>query len=275
MKTFARIVLGTLISAAALLPIAHAQVKEAAPAPYAPKPGQQGKDVIWLPTAEALVDRMLELADLQKSDYLIDLGSGDGRTVITAAKRGARAHGIEYDADLVAYSKRQAKAEGVEKTATFERGDIFETDFSKATVVTLFLLPDLNLRLRPTLLDMKPGTRIVSNSFDMGDWVPDDQVSVYDDCQSFCDAYKWIVPAKVEGTWMIDGHELKLTQTYQMVEGTYNRFGKDDPIRYGRLNGKEIVFTVNGERFGGIVEGDSMRGKRSNGQSWSGVRHKK
>ena len=136
-------------------------------ADYTPHPGQAGKDVVWVPTPQTLVDNMLDMAGATKDDYLIDLGSGDGRTVITAARRGIRARGIEYNADMVALSKRQAAAEGVGDKVVFDQADIFETDFSDATVLTLFLLPELNLRLRPTILDMKPGTRVVSNSFDM------------------------------------------------------------------------------------------------------------
>ena len=144
--------------------------------PFEPVSGQAGKDVVWVPTPQALVDRMLDMAKVTPKDYLIDLGSGDGRTVITAAKRGVKATGIEFNPDMVALSRRNAAAAGVTGKATFIQGDIFKSDFSKATVITLFLLPDLNLRLRPTLLDMKPGTRVVSNSFDMGEWEPDDRI---------------------------------------------------------------------------------------------------
>ena len=141
---------------------------------YEPKSGQPGKDVVWVPTPQSLVDRMLDMAKATPQDYVIDLGSGDGRTVITAAKRGIKAHGIEYNPDLAELAKRNAVQAGVTDKATFAHGDIFESDFSQATVVTLFLLPGLNVRLRPTLLDMKAGTRVVSNSFTMGDWEPDE-----------------------------------------------------------------------------------------------------
>src|SRR5690606_9094222 len=149
---------------------------------YTPSVGQQGKDVVWVPTSQALVDRMLEMAQLTAEDRLVDLGSGDGRLVITAAKRGAASRGIEFNPDLVAISKRAAQTEGVAQRATFEQADIFESDFSDASVVTLFLLPSLNLRLRPTLLDMKPGTRVVSNSFAMEAWEPDESVEVKENC---------------------------------------------------------------------------------------------
>ncbi|HSN40797.1 MAG TPA: class I SAM-dependent methyltransferase, partial [Burkholderiales bacterium] len=168
---------------------------------YAPQIGQAGKDVIWVPTPQALVERMLQMAKVTPNDYLIDLGSGDGRTVITAAKKfGVKALGIEYNPDMVALSKRNAEKEGVAGRAEFMKADIFATDFSKATVITMYLLPQLNLRLRPTLLKMKPGTRIVSHAFSMDDWQPDQTESV-----GSRTAYLWIVPARVEGTWRWSG----------------------------------------------------------------------
>jgi len=149
-------------------------------APFEPRVGQEGKDVIWVPTAQALVDRMLDLAQVTPADLLMDLGSGDGRTVITAAKRGTRAIGIEYNPDMVELSRRNAKAAGAGELASFQQADLFATDFSKATVVTMFLLPSINLKLRPKILEMRPGTRVVSNSFDMGDWVPQKTESFQD-----------------------------------------------------------------------------------------------
>jgi precorrin-6B methylase 2 len=171
---------------------------------YEPIAGQSGKDVIWLPTAQALAEKMLNLAQVTPRDYLIDLGSGDGRIVITAAKRGARAHGIEYNPDMVELSKRNAAREGVADKATFVKADLYESDFSAATVITMFLLPEINMKLRPAILDLKPGTRIVSNSFDMGDWKADQAVTVSKEegCDNnYCEAFLWIVPAKVEGRW--------------------------------------------------------------------------
>lgn len=238
---------------------------------YKPSVGQEGKDVIWVPTPESLVERMLELAELTPSDYLVDLGSGDGRTVITAAQRGARAHGIEYNADMVTLSKRAAEAAGVAGRATFERGDIFESDFSKATVVTLFLLPQLNLRLRPTLLDMKPGTRVVSNSFNMDDWQPDAEATATVNCTNYCSAYKWVVPAKVGGTWQMDGNELVLKQTFQMLEGTLRQGGRVVPVN-GRLDGANIMIETKDIRFTGKVDGNAMKGTGPNGAAWSAIR---
>ncbi len=166
---------------------------------YEPQVGQKGKDVVWVPTAQALVDKMLDMAKVTPSDYVIDLGSGDGRTVITAAQRGAKALGIEYNPEMVELSKRNAAKAGLGDKVTFVKGDIFESDFSQATVLTLFLLPDLNVKLRPTILNMKPGTRVVSNSFSMGDWQADDTVGANEGCTSFCRAYFWVVPARVQG----------------------------------------------------------------------------
>ncbi|HYA30368.1 MAG TPA: class I SAM-dependent methyltransferase, partial [Acidobacteriota bacterium] len=162
---------------------------------FQPQVGQEGKDVIWVPTPQALVDKMLEMGKVTEHDYVIDLGSGDGRTVITAAKRGAKALGIEYNPEMVELSRRNAAREGVSNRASFTKADLFESDFSQATVITMFLLPDINLKLRPKILTLKPGTRIVSNSFTMGDWSADDTVNVKDNCISYCTAYLWIVPA--------------------------------------------------------------------------------
>src|SRR5499433_4112472 len=186
---------------------------------YKPQVGQQGKDVIWVPTPQALVEKMLDVAGVTPKDYVIDLGSGDGRTVITAAKRGARALGIEYNPDMVELSKRNAAKEGVSDKATFMKADLFETDFSQAQVITMFLLSSINLKLRPKILDLKPGTRIVSNTFDMGEWKPDETAKV-SGCESWCTAHLWIVPAKVSGTWKLPQGELSFKQTFQMISGT-------------------------------------------------------
>lgn len=239
---------------------------------YKPHSGQPGKDVVWVPTAQALVDRMLDMAAVTKDDYVIDLGSGDGRTVITAAKRGVRAHGIEYNPDMVALSRRNAEEAGVSKLATFERADIFETDFSKATVVTLFLLPSLNVRLRPTLLKMKPGTRVVSNSFEMGDWEPDDRIEISGECTSHCRAMKWVVPANVEGSWRLGSGELRLNQTYQMLSGTLTQDGPAMPISDAKMDGERIQFTANGKRYTGRVDGVAMAGTVQGGGEWRATR---
>ncbi len=233
---------------------------------YVPSVGQDGKDVIWVPTPEELISAMLDMAKLTPNDYLIDLGSGDGRIVIAAAKRGARALGIEYNPDMVELSKRNAQKEGVSDKASFIRGDIFEFDFSQATVLTMYLLPDLNLKLRPKILEMKPGTRVVSHAFTMGDWEADNTANVEER-----NAYFWIVPAKVAGTWTwtTDGGsaELSLKQTYQKIEGSLKVAGQELPIRDAKLEGDNISFVAGegnpiqrnyiGRIKGGIIEGTS------------------
>lgn len=222
---------------------------------YQPTVGQAGKDVVWVPTPQALVDKMLDMAKVTPKDFLMDLGSGDGRTVITAAKRGLHAQGIEYNPDMVALSKKNAEAAGVSALATFTQADLFATDFSKADVITMFLLPSINMKLRPTILNMKPGTRIVSNSFDMEDWEPDQRETI-PDCTSWCTAMLWIVPAKVEGAWQMTGGPLTLTQKFQTVTGTLGT----TPIANGRLTGAQIAFTAGGTKYTGTVAGNTISG---------------
>ena len=189
----------TLLVSAAVATTAFGQTQTQTK-PFEPQVGQPGKDVVWVPTSQALVDKMLDLAKVTAQDTVYDLGSGDGRTVITAAKRGARAFGIEYNPDMVELSKKNASEAGVsEDRATFMKADLFETDFSKATVITMFLLPDINLRLRPKILDMRPGTRIVSNTFTMGDWEADVTETVTEGCTTWCTALHWIVPGQGRG----------------------------------------------------------------------------
>jgi SAM-dependent methyltransferase len=227
---------------------------------FTPEVGQSGKDVIWVPTALTLVNKMLDMAKLTPKDILYDLGSGDGRTVITAAKRGARAYGIEYNPDMVELSKRNAAKEGVAEKATFEKADIFQSDFSRATVLTLFLLPELNVKLRPTILDMKPGTRVAANSFDMGDWKPDQTARVGGDCQSWCTAYLWIVPAKVDGNWKLANGELTLKQQYQTLTGTLLIGDRSMAISDGKMDGERISFSAGNTRYMGRVNGDVIEG---------------
>jgi len=231
---------------------------------FVPQVGQHGKDVVWVPTPQELVDKMLEIANVTPADYLIDLGSGDGRTVITAAKLGAKALGVEYNPDMVALSKESAEKQGVADKAKFMEADLYTIDLSEATVITMFLLPDINLKLRPRLLDLKPGTRIVSNTFTMGEWEEDYKVTTEDNWNSWNTAYLWIIPAKVEGTWKLGRDELSLTQEFQMVKGTLNSGGKSITVNDGRLSGAEITFTINGEKFTGTVNGDKMLGTAVN-----------
>jgi SAM-dependent methyltransferase len=242
---------------------------------YHPEVGQDGKDVVWVPTPQTLVDKMLDMAKVTPADYVIDLGSGDGRTVITAAKRGARALGIEYNPDMVELSRRNAAKEGMGGKARFVKADLFESDFSQATVITMFLLPEINITLRPKILDLKPGTRIVSNSFNMGEWEADQTVSAPERCESYCRAYLWIVPAKVQGTWKFQGGELKLGQTFQMLSGTLKNGDRLGPISGGRMNGEEISFTAGGERYTGRVNGNTITGTIASGTrrtNWTATR---
>jgi len=241
---------------------------------FEPQVGQAGKDVVWVPTPQVLVEKMLDMAKVTPQDYVIDLGSGDGRTVITAAKRGARALGIEYNPDMVDLSGRNAAEAGVGEKVTFVKADLFESDFSQATVITMFLLPEINLKLRPKLLDMKPGTRVASNSFTMGEWEADETVTVEEGCTSWCTAYLWIVPAKVEGTWRLAQGELTLKQDFQMISGTLASGGNKTPIS-GKLTGDQIRFSAGDAQYTGHVDGNTMSGTTKSGTgngTWNATR---
>jgi SAM-dependent methyltransferase len=224
--------------------------------PPVPEPqlNQPGKDVQWVPTPAALVEKMLDLAHVTSADRFVDLGSGDGVLVIAAAKRGAKARGIEYDRALVELSKRRAAEAGVSERARFDRGDIFKKDFSDATVVSTFLLPSMNLRLKPTFLAMAPGTRIVANTFTIGDWEPDESVTI-DPCERWCKAMLWIVPARVGGVWLTPRGELTVTQKAQTFSGTLGR----ETIDNGRLRGADISFTAGGVAYSGRVDDDRIK----------------
>jgi hypothetical protein len=247
---------------------AFAQATQAPATPFEPQVGQAGKDVVWVPTPQALVDKMLDMAKVTPQDYVIDLGSGDGRTVITAAKRGARAHGIEYNPDMVNLAKKNAAAAGVTGKATFAQADLFESDFSKAQVITMFLLPSINMKLRPTILNMRPGTRVVSNTFTMEDWQPDQVETIQGECTSWCTANLWIVPAKVEGTWQMPQGPLTLKQSFQMVTGSLG----STPISEGKLRGEEITFKVADAVYTGRVQGNTLSGTVSGGGKWTATR---
>ena len=240
---------------------------------FEPSVGQEGKDVVWVPTSQELVNKMLDMAKVTASDYVIDLGSGDGRTVITAAKRGAQAMGIEYNPDMVELSKRNAAKEGVGGKANFAKADLFESDFSQATVITMFLLPDINLRLRPKILDLKPGTRIVSNTFTMGEWKEDDTVTAGDESSSYYrTARLWIVPAKVEGTWQFAQGEFTLKQSFQMVTGTLKAGGNTPQTANGLLRGDQLTFSAGGAVYTGRVNGNRIEGNVKTGTTvadWS------
>jgi precorrin-6B methylase 2 len=252
-----RFVVAFLLTVFSVLAFAQAQK---APATYEPSVGQEGKDVVWVPTPQVVVDKMLDMAKLTPSDFVIDLGSGDGRTVITAAKRGARALGIEYNPDMVELSKRNAEQEGVAGRASFVKADLFETDFSKATVITMFLLPEINLKLRPKILRLKPGTRVVSNTFTMGEWLADEtaELSAGGGCaNSWCTALLWIVPARVAGTYQVPQGELNLKQQFQMLSGTLRAGGKTFALQ-GKVHGDEIAFKAGGREYRGKLNGKQL-----------------
>lgn len=263
--SFALVLLLALSAAPPAMAQAQADTKS-----YEPHVGQPGKDVVWVPTPQELVDRMLDIAKVTPQDYLIDLGSGDGRTVITAAKRGLKAHGIEYNPEMVTLAQKNAAQAGVSDRATFEKADLFESDFSKASVITMFLLPSINEKLRPKILDLAPGTRIVSNTFTMGDWRTDESATVDEGCTNWCTALLWIVPAKVEGVWRLGDQQLKLTQHYQMLSGTLGSANISD----ARLRGNAISFTANGTHYTGTVNGKTMQGNMGSGSGgkWSASR---
>lgn len=225
---------------------------------YIPTIGQKGKDVIWVPTPDELVTKMMEVARVTSKDLVIDLGSGDGRTVIAAAKLGARAIGIEYNPEMVELSKIKAQEAGVSGNTKFIEADLFEYDLSDATVITMFLLPEINLKLRPRLLDLKPGTRIVSNTFNMRDWEPDYEVTTEENWNSWNNAYMWIIPAKVDGKWELSPGELIIEQAFQMIHGTFNTDGTTSAVTEGRLNGNEITFKINSDTYTGHVTGKSI-----------------
>lgn len=240
---------------------------------HEPQVGQPGKDVVWVPTADVLVQKMLDLAQVAAGDSLIDLGSGDGRTVIAAAKRGARAVGVEYEPQMVELSRRRAAEANA--NVTFVQGDLFDQDLSSASVITMFLLPQINLKLRPKLLELKPGTRIVSNTFTMDDWVPDEQATVQDGCATWCTALLWIVPAKIEGTWRSADGALTLRQQFQMVEGSIVATdGTSKPVS-GKVRGTDLILSANGVLYEGRVQGDTIQGRTLVGatnHAWTATR---
>jgi precorrin-6B methylase 2 len=255
-------------AAAAPSVTALAQDRAACDQLYSPSIGQAGKDVVWVPTPDELVRKMLEMARTTSLDYVVDLGAGDGKIPIAAAKKfGARALGIEYDANMARLAQCYARAAGVTDRARIVQGDIFESDFRDATVVTMYLLPSLNLKLRPTLLAMRPGTRIVAHAFDMDEWEAD-EVATVEGRQAFL----WIVPARVGGTWVLgdpaSGNSLRvrLAQTFQKVEGeVMTRAPRNPPLTETWLRGDQLRFSYTDERgrvqrVAATVSGATMTG---------------
>lgn len=238
--------------------------------PYAPQLGQSGKDVMWLPTHDQLVTVMLRMAAVTPRDFVVDLGSGDGKIPIAAARDfGARALGLEYNANLVELSIRRARDAGVSGKVQFRQADIFESDFTAASVVTLYLLPELNLRLRPMLFKMKPGTRVVSNSFDMGTWSPDETALI-----GTGRAMLWIVPAHVAGTWAVQyatkqraaPQTIVLRQRFQKLDGEGVLAQTRMSLQHARIRATDVQFEVRDDRgdlltFKAKVDGDRMTGE--------------
>jgi SAM-dependent methyltransferase len=233
-----------------------AQAGPPAAGEYKPTVGQPGKDVVWVPSPEATVEKMLDVAQVTAQDYVYDLGSGDGRNVIAAAKRGARAHGVEYNPDMVELSRRNAEQAGVASRATFTRGDMYEADFSQATVLALFLLPDNLNKLRAKFEDLTPGTRIVVNTFGIDGWSAEQTLELTDNCTSWCSVLLYIVPAKVNGAWESDAGTLQLKQTAQAITGSLGTAS----IEGGRVRGDQVSFTAGGAQYVGRVAVGTLTG---------------
>lgn len=227
--------------------------------PFEPQVGQAGKDVVWVPTPSELVEKMLDMARVTKDDLVMDLGSGDGRNIIAAAKRGARAIGVEFNPDMVSLSRRLANEAGVGGRATFIEGDMFTADISKATVMALFLLPANLERLRETFLRLAPGTRMVLNTYAIPDWQPDVTETIEGDCFGWCTSLLYFVPARVEGRWKTARGELSLKQSFQMVTGTLTTGGVATPVK-GRLRGSEFEIVAGNDTFRGTVTGEQLQG---------------
>ena len=237
--------------------------------PFEPVVGQSGRDVVWVPTPAVLVDKMLDVAKVTPQDFVMDLGSGDGRNIIAAAKRGARALGVEYNPDMVEFSNRMAEKEGVAEKARFVQGDMYVADISQATVLALFLLPENLNKLADKFLALKPGSRIVANHFAVSGWEPDESGRAEGDCGSWCNWLLYIVPAQAAGRWRLQKGELELEQKYQMLSGTLHLNGVRTTVENGRLLGEQITFTLGGKEFKGKVSGDAMAGS-----GWNATRLK-
>jgi precorrin-6B methylase 2 len=260
-----RVMMGAMVFAA--LSLATAAAAQDAPAkPFEPVVGQAGKDVVWVPTPPELVEKMLDVAKVTPQDFVMDLGSGDGRNIIAAAKRGARGLGVEYNPEMVELSKRNAAAAGVGDKAQFVQGDMYVADISKANVMALFLLPSNMLQLRSKFFDLAPGSRIVSNTFSMEGWEAD-YTETRPDCSAWCTVLLWIVPAKVDGTWTMPQGQLALKQEFQKVSGTLG----GTPVT-GKLNGEEITFTAGTTTYTGRVRGNTIEGKTSAGAAFTAKR---
>lgn len=259
-----RLLAALLITTFAGTPAAQAPAPQQ---PYTPTVGQPGKDAVWVPTSAAMVEKMLDMANLTPNDFVIDLGSGDGRTIIAAAKRGVPGLGVEFNPDLVELSTRAAAAAGVGDKASFVQGDMYAADISKATVLALFLLPANLEKLAPKFLNLAPGSRIVANTFWIDGWEADETQTMADDCDNWCTSKLFIVPGKVEGKWRVGQGELLLTQKFQMVSGTFTSAeGTTSPVT-GRLRGDRLSLTVGQTDYEARVNGDTMEGSEKAGST--------
>ena len=238
---------------------------------YEPKVGQAGKDVVWVPSPETTVEKMLDIAQVTPQDFVVDLGSGDGRNVIAAAKRGARGLGVEYNPDMVELSKRNAVKAGVADKASFVQGDMYAAEFPQATVLALFLLPENLNKLKTKFADLKPGTRIVANTFGIDGWTPESSTTIEGDCTSWCTVLLYLVPAKVGGTWQSPAGALTLNQEVQTITGTLGGVS----IESAKIKGDQISFTAGGVDYSGRVAGDTIAGTskaRGAETPWKAVR---
>ncbi len=228
--------------------------------PFEPYHGQPGRDVVWVPTPPTLVEKMLDMAKVTASDFVMDLGSGDGRNIIAAAKRGAKAVGVEFNPDMVALSRRNAAGAGVAGKASFVEGDMYKADVSQASVLALFLLTENMDKMVDKFLAMRPGSRIVVNGFRISGWKEDETGMATGDCHQWCTAYLYIVPARVDGAWRLADGELTLEQKYQTFTGSLLSGGERRTIEDGRLHGDRISFRIGGREYEGRVNGNAMSG---------------
>jgi SAM-dependent methyltransferase len=267
----------TLLVLAALLIACRGAPSDSPPAPAEPPPVKAGplpREVPYVATPHPVVAEMLDLAQVKPTDVVYDLGSGDGRIVIAAAKRGAKAVGIDIDPVLVEAATEAARREALSSKTEFRVGDLFQADFGEATVVTMYLMHSVNVKLRPRLLtQLRPGTRIVSHTFDLGEWRPDQQL-----LDAVRQIYFWVVPANASGTWeWVEGGtpmRLRLEQEFQRVRGTLKAGDVENPVRTARLVGERLSFVadtvldgkpvaavfnaaVSGERIEGTVAPDA------------------
>ena len=251
----ATVLVTTLLAACAAAPAPEPQAFE-------PVPWQSGKDVVWVPSPPATVEMMLDLAQVTPRDYVIDLGSGDGRNIIAAAKRGARGLGVEFNPDMVKYSQRVAAQQGVADRAQFVQGDMFEADISKATALVLFLLSDNLEKLKPKLAALQPGTRIVNNGFQILGWEAEQTARASGDCGSWCTAYLYIVPARVAGTWRLPAGDLVLEQNFDTLVGTL----AGRPVS-GRVKGDRLRLVAGLDEYDGHVRGEAINGEVTGSRS--------